>query len=281
MEKESNLIVIPWDFSQVAENALVHGAKIARMVDNELRLLHIVDKKLDSAKKEQLTNRLNETAAKTERIYNVKVDSFIMEGNIFTAISKYVTDIKANLVLMGTHGMKGMQKITGSWALKVIAGSKVPFIVVQDPPEDMSKYQNILFPIDFKTEQKEKLHWAIFMGKYFDSRVHILQAGTQDKSLLKKQNINLNFAIKFLTQNRIDYEIHTVEKSGNFAKDIIRFSKDKKIDLVIIMTTKNLNFSDYIVGAQEQYIIGNSSHIPVMCINPKANYAKVAQYMYG
>jgi nucleotide-binding universal stress UspA family protein len=204
-----------------------------------------------------------------------------MQGSIFNAISKYVSDIKANLVIMGTHGMKGMQKITGSWALKVIAGSKVPFIVVQDPPEDMSKYQNILFPIDFKLEQKEKLHWAIFMGKYFDSKVHILQAETQDKSLLKKQKINLNFAIKFLIQNRIDYEIHTIEKGGNFAKEVIKFSNDKKIDMVIIMTTKNLNFSDYVVGAQEQYLIANSSHIPVMCINPKANFAKKAQYLYG
>lgn len=281
MENDSKLIVIPWDFSEVAQNALVHGAKIAKMVDNELRLLHIVDKKLDAPKKEEITGKLTEVAEKAERIYNVKVDTFIMQGSIFTAISKYVSDIKASLVIMGTHGMKGMQKLTGSWALKVIAGSKVPFIVVQDPPEDMSKYQNILFPIDFKLEQKEKLHWAIFMGKYFDSKVHILQAATQDKSLLKKQKVNLNFAIKFLIQNRIDYEIHTVEKSGNFAKDIIKFSKDQKIDMVMIMTTKNLNFSDYVMGAQEQYLIANSSHIPVMCINPKANYAKVAQFMYG
>jgi len=281
MEKVSKLIVIPWDFSKVAENAMIHGAKIAKMVDNELRLLHIVDKKLDALQKEELTNRLSETAAKAERIYNIKVDTFIMEGSIFNAISKYVGDVKANLVIMGTHGMKGMQKITGSWALKVIAGSKVPFIVVQDPPEDMSKYQNILFPIDFKTEQKEKLHWTIFMGKYFDSKVHILQAVTQDKSLLKKQKVNLNFAIKFLIQNRINYEIHTVEKSGNFAKDIIKFTKDNMIDMVIIMTTKNLNFSDYVVGAHEQYLIANSSHIPVMCINPKANYARVALTIYG
>ena len=171
MEKDSKLIVIPWDFTKVAENALIHGVKISKMVDNELRLLHIVDKKLDRSKKEEITSQLNEIAARTERIYNVKVDSFIMQGSIFNAISKYVSDIQANLVIMGTHGMKGMQKITGSWALKVIAGSKVPFIVVQDAPADMSKYQNILFPIDFKMEQKEKLYWAIFMSKYFDSKI--------------------------------------------------------------------------------------------------------------
>ncbi|UCG27037.1 MAG: universal stress protein, partial [Bacteroidales bacterium] len=123
MDIDSKLIVIPWDFSNVAENALFHGNKIARMVDNEIRLLHIVEKGLKPERKENLNNQLNEVAEKNERIYNVKTDTFIMEGSIFSAISKYVSDIKANLVLMGTHGMKGMQKITGSWALKVIAGS--------------------------------------------------------------------------------------------------------------------------------------------------------------
>lgn len=281
MEKDSKLIVIPWDFSPIAENALAHGIKIAKMVDNEIRLLHIVDKGLEQDKKDSVNGKLDDVAGDTLKNYGIRTDSYIMEGNIFSAISKYVSDIKASLVIMGTHGMKGMQKLTGSWALKVIAGSKVPFIVIQDKPMDMEKYKNILFPIDFKTEQKEKLHWAIFMGKYFDSKIQILQADTQDKSLLKKQNINLNFAIKFLIQNNIDYEIHTVKKSGNFARDTLKFAQDINADLILIMTTKNLNFSDYIVGAQEQYIIANSSHIPVMCINPKANYAKVAQYMYG
>ena len=59
----------------------------------------------------------------------------ISKGSIFTAIAEYANEKDASLVVMGTHGMKGMQKLTGSWALKVIVKSKVPFIVVQDPPQ--------------------------------------------------------------------------------------------------------------------------------------------------
>ena len=86
------------------------------------------------------------------------------KGSIFTAIADFVNqkgvpdDKKKNvdLVLMGTHGMKGMQKLTGSWALKVIVKSKVPFIVVQDAPADEERYHNIVFPVDFKKENKGK-----------------------------------------------------------------------------------------------------------------------------
>jgi hypothetical protein len=47
------------------------------------------------------------------------------------------------------------------------------------------------------------------------------------------------------------------------------------------MTTKNITAADYILGASEQYIIANSSKIPVCCVNPKASFAKVGQFMYG
>ena len=195
------------------------------------------------------------------------------KGSIFTAIAEFANDKDASLVVMGTHGMKGMQKLTGSWALKVIVKSKVPFIVVQDPPADQERYHNIVFPVDFRGENKEKIKMAIFMGKYFDSKIHMLVTETTDKNLLKKTNINLNFAIKYLIQNNIEYEIHEIPK-GNFAQQTIDFAQKINADLILIVTTKNITFADYVVGASEQYIIANSSKIPVCCVNPKASFAK-------
>ena len=42
MEEPKKIIVVPWDFSQVAEHALAHAVKISRMVGNDICLLHIV-----------------------------------------------------------------------------------------------------------------------------------------------------------------------------------------------------------------------------------------------
>ena len=103
---------------------------------------------------------------------------------------------------------------------------------------------------------------AIFMGKYFDSKVNIIKAVPTDKSLLKKTNINLNFAIKYLMQNNIQYKIHDLPK-GNLATQTIEFAKEINADLILIMTTKNITMADYVLGAQEQSIIANSSGIPV------------------
>jgi len=271
MEKDNKLIIILWDFSKVAENALLHGIKIAKMVHNDLRLLHIVNKGINQKEKDKIKQKLDKVSKQIQSKHSINISSVILEGTIFSTISKYASDEEANLVIMGTHGIKGMQKFTGSWALKVIIGSKVPFIVVRDEPHDQEKFRNIVFPIDFRSENKEKVSMAIYMGKYFDSKIHILKDPVTDKALARKINTNLNFAIKYLIQNNIEYDIHTLEKKGNFAKDTLKFAEQNNADLILIMTTKNINIGDYMLGASEQYIIANSSKIPVMCLNPRSH----------
>ncbi|MCF8224118.1 MAG: universal stress protein [Bacteroidales bacterium] len=278
--KEKEIIVVPWDFTVKADHALAHAAKISKMINGRIDLLHVVDRNVKTGEYKKKESKLNQAALKGREMYDVEINIALIPGNIFSAIAEFVNEHDANLVVMGTHGMKGMQKLTGSWALKVIVGSKVPFIVVQDMPKDMDKYQNIVFPVDFRSENKEKLKMAIFMGKYFDSKIHILKTVTSDKSLLKKTNINLNFAIKYLIQNNIEYEMHEM-KRGAMAQQTIEFANKIEADIILIMTTKNITMADYMLGAQEQQIIANSSKIPVCCINPRASFAKVSQFMYG
>lgn len=153
--------------------------------------------------------------------------------------------------------------------------------MVQEEPAQKVRYTDIVFPIDFKSENKEKLQWAIFLGKYLNSKIHLYKAPVMDKDLQKKVNVNLNFAIRFLIQNNIEYEIHTSTRSRNFQKELLAFSKKIQADLILITTTKHITKVDYIFGAKEQYLLSNNEKIPVMCVNPKSNFAKVGQFMYG
>jgi len=280
MEENQKLIVVPWDFTPVAEHALAHAVKISRMVGNEICLLHIVEKDIKPAAEGEKKVLLQHVAEENGKKYNMPIATHISKGSIFSAIADFANDKQASVVVMGTHGMVGMQKLTGSWALKVIVKSKIPFIVVQDPPVDQERYHNIVFPMDFRKENKEKTQMAIYMGKYFDSKIHILVTTATDANLIKKTKINLNFAIRYLIQNNIEYEIHEIPK-GNFAQQTLDFAQRINADLVLIVTTKNITFADYVVGASEQYIIANSSKIPVCCVNPRSSFAKSGQFMGG
>jgi nucleotide-binding universal stress UspA family protein len=280
MEEHQKLIVVPWDFTVVAEHALAHAAKISRMLGNEICLLHIVDAGINRKNEQEKASLLKRKADELAKLYNMQIAWHISKGTIFKSIAEFANDKDASMVVMGTHGMKGMQKLTGSWALKVIVKSKVPFIVVQDPPETQDRYHDIVFPVDFRNENKEKMKMAIFMGKYFDSKIHIVKTATSDRILAKKTNINLNFAVKYFIQNNIEYEVQEVPR-GDLARQTIEFAQKINADLILIITTKNITFMDYVIGASEQYIIANSSKIPVCCVNPKTSFAKSNQFMGG
>jgi nucleotide-binding universal stress UspA family protein len=272
--------MVTWDFSAVSYSAFKHALRLSRIVKYNIVLFHIVNEpsEINDAKE-----KLDKVAEEIKKEYNEEVSYFVNHGKIFKEIAEYASkeENRVNFVIMGTHGMKGGQKFFGSWALKVIIGSTVPFIVVQDDPPEKDRYSDIVFPIDFKSENKEKLQWAIFLGKYLNSKIHLYKSPIGDKDLQKKVNVNLNFAIRFLIQNNIEYEIHTAPKSGTYQKDLLTFSKKIKADLILITTTKHITKIDYIFGAKEQYLLSNTEKIPVMCVNPKSNFAKVGQFMYG
>jgi len=280
-DQDNNVIVVTWDFTHVSEYALAHAVKIAYMMRYEIKLFHIVETGTPSEQIETARRKMAQVAADTLKRDGIACKVVVKEGNLFSAISEYATQSNTQLVVMGTHGRKGAQKLFGSKALKVLAGSNAPFIVVKSKPSEILKISNVVFPIDFKKENKEKLQWAIFIGKNFQSKIHLFKYPVSDSDLQKKVNTNLNFAIRFLKQNNIEYEIHTASKKGSFANATIRFSEKINADMIIVMTTKHISIFDYMFGADEQKIIDNSAKIPVMCVNPRVGFAGTAQYLYG
>ncbi|MDR3093425.1 MAG: universal stress protein [Bacteroidales bacterium] len=280
-DQENNVIVVTWDFTQVSEYALAHAVKLAKIMNYEIKLLHIVKAGVSDYVIEKAEEQLLIVSKKTYGETGVVCSVVIQKGNLFSAISDYASQTNTQLVVMGTHGIKGAQKLFGSKALKVLTGSNAPFIVVQSMPDQNAKIASVVFPIDFKSENKEKVQWAIYAGRNFSSKVYLFKSPVMDSDLQKKVNANLNFAIRFLKQNDIEYEIFTASKSSDFAGETIRFAEQMKADLIIVTTTKDITQFDYIFGADEQTIIANSAQIPVMCMNPMLRYARVGQFMYG
>ncbi len=281
MEKVDKELLVTYDFTPVSENALAHALRISKYTDSPIRLLHVIEEGSGlEQKKKEAESKLKLTCENFTDNNGISLDYEILTGTIFNTIAKYASDKEARMVIMGTHGVKGMQKLTGSWALKVLIKSKVPFLVVQDKPSEKHRFTDIVFPVDFKAETREKLYWAIYLGKYFNSKVHVFKPPTTDKSLVRMINTNLNFATRYLIQNNIDYQIHVGKKSGNFAKETIDFSQEIKADLILITTTKSANMTDFMLGLPEQEIINNSAKIPVMAVNPRQGASTISSVMY-
>jgi len=270
MEKTNKPVLVPWDFTQVAEYALEHAVNLAKIVDSNVAMVHVVKNKKEV---DEASVKMKETIDVVEKKYGIRPEIYTRYGTIFKTINEVSDELACDFVIMGTHGMRGMQKFTGSWALKVIAGSKAPFFVVQAPPRN-NEYKNVVFPVDFKLENKEKLKWVYYMSKLYKTKIEICKPNVNDAIIKKRTTANLLFAKKYLDDKGIEYEISTVDGEGSFADETIKFAEKKNADLIIIMTTKRISFQDYVLGADEQVIIANDAKIPVMCVNPRNDLRK-------
>jgi nucleotide-binding universal stress UspA family protein len=266
MENQPRPILIPTDFTVVARYAVEAALKFARSLNTDIVLVHIVKKTSDIL---DATAKVTDEAEQFSKEFAVKITGIVREGTIFTTIGKTVEELDACLVIMGTHGAKGMQKLTGSWSLKVIVSSSVPIIVVQGHNRADS-VRNIVFPIDFKKENREKIGWAHHIAKLFDSNVHIFRdKPAKDKKIEQGIRTNLLYTEKFLNAEKLHYEVIVAEGKVAFAKETLDYATKIEADLILITTTKGISFADYVLGPTEEEFLDNQAQIPVMCVNPR------------
>ncbi len=265
MEQSERPIIVPWDFTHVAENAFQHAVNISRSLHREILLLHIVADKKDIASKE---SKLKLECEKLGNETGKKPGAKVVAGSIFHEIGETAKAVKAEMIVMGTHGMKGAQKLFGSKALKVVVSSRIPFLVVQGKPVK-DRIETILMPIDFRSEHKEKSRWIQYLAGNFGARFIILKRKVTDRGFKRRTLSNIKFIETYLKGNDVPYQIETASGKTSFKKEIVEFAKTHEADMILVMATRNINWVDYMLGAPEQYLLANPENLPVMCLNPK------------
>ena len=277
----NNIIIVPTDFSEVCENAVRHTLQIAKYIDFKVALLHVVNQDtLNYLQKNNLSistleDKLKEYVEKYKIEFGTDVTYVIKEGELFKQVQKTVTELGANMVVLGTHGKVGFQKITGSYAVKVINKTHVPTIVVQKKPLT-DPYRNVVFPVTFSTQDRQKVNWAIYIAKIFRSTIHIFPK-RENETYHKKKIMSVVKQIKIIfDKHNIKYVDKVSEEgAGNFSKQVLDYAVANDADLIMTMVTKR-KFLPFLNTMDEQ-IIFNSSQIPVICINP-TDVKKVSWY---
>jgi nucleotide-binding universal stress UspA family protein len=272
--KMKEIILVPTDFSEVCANAMNHAAEAARYLKYKVILLHVIDKNTKAQLKKEnqgievIDSRLRSIADEVKKTTGIEVETHSKEGDIFTTIGETAKDIGASLVYLGTHGKTGIQKLTGSFALKVVTSSPVPVVVVQKRPYGKG-YRKIVLPITSDSGPWEKTKWASFIARNFDAEIQVFHA----------DNPGLNNALKIITNHfeKENVPFKLVKADGSsFSKQVMNYSTANLIDMIMIMTNPDTSFTKFLLGSYDEEMIFNTSQIPVMCINPrKYNWEKI------
>ncbi|HAN78431.1 MAG TPA: hypothetical protein DCQ31_12025 [Bacteroidales bacterium] len=272
-------ILVPVDFTEVSDLAVEHAIAFAKRTDAEINLLHVIDKKLTVIGKtsdydnrllaQDIVEKLQDIAYNIETRKGLKAEIIAIPGNIFDTINSVASEIDANFVFMGTHGLKGWQHLRGSNALRVIYHSPVPFILSTGKGPSETPFKKIVFPIDIRIESAQKTNWAIYFAKFFGSEVHIIYPDVADKYLHRKVQQNLAFVKKVLSKNAVPFTVTESDKDHNsLADETNRLAAEISADLIMIMIYPAKGAGEFFLTPDQQKVIENKAHIPVICINP-------------
>jgi len=262
------VILVPVDFSRVSEVCVNHAYSIAQRVGADIHLLHLVDKEKNL---EDGRTRLEAFSKERQAIEGsgVKFHLSVEIGNILKAIGKQAQALKVSLVVMGTHGLQGLEYIVGTHAVRIIGTADVPFIIVQEKDISKNGYENIIVPIEIEAESKQKLSLVVQMAKTFDSKVHLVMPYESDEFRRNAQKRNLSYAVGFMKKNDVSCTT-TIANPENDDIDEAAFQliEEKKGDLIAIMNWHESRILGGIGSDDTQDIIINKDMVPVLVMNP-------------
>jgi nucleotide-binding universal stress UspA family protein len=271
---KSDIILVPTDFSEVCANAANQAAEAARWLNSKIVLLHVINNETKSYLKNEnlpvssIDEKLGEIARELASTFGIEASYLTREGSIFTEIADVIKELEVSMVYLGTHGKVGLQRLTGSFALKVITSSEAPTVVVQKRPFAHG-YKKIVLPLTSEAGPHEKTKWAVFIAKKFNATIHIYRTAEASDEVYKASK----HLSDYFEKNNVSFVERTAEKNSNFSKQVIEYATTNNADLIMIMTDPDKSFTSYFLGRYDEEIIFNPSQIPVMCINPrKFNY---------
>lgn len=139
--KAINNIVVPVDLEEHTEKLLEYAAYIAAKLSAKLSIIHVVepfptagDMELGMATvKEYTENRIKHSGEFLDKLAASYPESTttILHGIIVDEIVKFAKDKKTDIIIIGTHGSKGIEKLLlGSVAERVVKSAHCPTLVI-------------------------------------------------------------------------------------------------------------------------------------------------------
>ncbi len=147
-------ILVPFDGSKYSKQALVKAMEIAKKDESKINIIMVINldyiqppgsllgmvspssvqviKKIAASTKKETLQMLATQVSKC-RTNGIKADSKVLSGNITEQILKYAKQKKITLIVIGSQGLHGIQKlkILGSTSRKVSELANCPVLIVR------------------------------------------------------------------------------------------------------------------------------------------------------
>ncbi|KEO72493.1 universal stress protein [Anditalea andensis] len=279
-------ILVPFDFSKEANNAFEFAKDLAIKAKAKLKMIHIVE--LPTSQSFNTMGEVNLADNEMNQVFMIELvekrkqqmetiknqyknaefefSSRIVFGNPYAGISAEVTDIKADLIVMGSKGSSGMEEfLIGSNTEKVVRHSKCPVITVKHPvkADDIRK---IVFASDFEDENEEIIGELKIIQNILAAEVTLVKINTP--SLFENSKDSKARIGKFVEKQGLSNINVEIYNSSSEEEGIIEYAEEINADMIAMATHGRTGFMHLISGSIAEDVVNHAKR-PVWTMRKK------------
>jgi nucleotide-binding universal stress UspA family protein len=293
-------ILFPTDFSDCSKQALGHAVKLAQEHRSELHILHAIvlheddphNSTHDHLDLSKIRGVLEELATKRlgALIHDSDIPDLVLKQvhrrdiSAVPPIVDYVREEDVDLIVMGTHGRRGVRKLLlGSVANEVTRLAQCSVLTVRGkgdraPVHDIDR---VLVPVDFSEPGKEALAVACNVASTYGAElqlVHVVpevlhpafynMGVTRINDLEKDAFQGVESALRELLARTGDCQGAPAECNvleGHPGHEIVRFSRDRESDLIVMATHGLTGIKHLLMGSTTEKVLAGAE-CPVLVV---------------
>jgi nucleotide-binding universal stress UspA family protein len=279
-------ILFPTDGSDVVAPVFEYALDVATAHDATVHVLNVADTTQDSVTRiggdvidvfETEGERIVAETAERARERGVSVVPDVVQGQPSEAIVAYAEKYDIDLVVMPTHGRKGLERmLVGSVTERVVTAADVPVLTV-NPGTDGLSYPatDVLVPTDGSRGANRALDEGIGVVKATDATLHVLHVvetarlGFDVRSAVAEEQLEEQagdiVAEAAETAAAESVDAATEIEYGQAYRKILEYVEEHDVGLVVVGTEGRTGFDRYLLGSVTSKLV-RTSPVPLLLV---------------
>lgn len=284
-ESSPRVILHTTDFSEASRPALGLARDLARDHDATLFVVHIVDSAMGRSEVGVIGSTLDQVRSRVEQLVAslqrgdsaLKVQGRVEEGLPTDAILDLAKELRADLIVMGSHGRTGVGRVlVGSVAERVARSAPCPVLLLKAARDDEAtpgeagpapsgpRFPVVVVPTDFSRRSREALKvasWLVQEGSlvvavHVVEAVHVAAEGYAE-ALLER----LKEWVAPITGLHADHQI----REGDTADEILAVADQTHANLIVVPSHGRTGLDRLVMGSVAEQVFRGAT-CPVLIV---------------
>lgn len=267
---EIKQVILPFDFTNAAKNALHHAISLAKKFRADLTLVSVMDScssqalqfkgskfgDFEAIAKEKLAEEVKQVF-----IFN-KIDCQVVDARWSRAVQQISDQRPGSVIVLGIGGKGRDGFFDSSHAYRIVDTLNIPMLAIKENHQ-VSDYKTITTPLDETFHTREKLPYVTLFASAFDAKVSVVGIQTHtDKDSAHHMQAIMRQASQYVQMKVKDYQDKLIA-SKNEVIDLVKIAGEDKADLMVIMSSHEKSLANIFSGPYAQQVT-DKANIPIL-----------------